>query len=163
MNIFFIHKDPQVCAEAMTDKHIVKMIIETAQLLSTAHHILDPEKDHTMYYKVTHMNHPSAVWARETHSNYEWLYRHFIALCDEYTKRYQKVHLTDTKLRDLLKKYPLNIQKGAMTEIKVAMPDQYHRDDKVSAYRQYYTKEKLKTEKDYTRYISVMRGAFAYE
>ena len=67
MNIFYLHKDPKTCAEMHCDKHVVKMVLEYAQLLSTAHRVLDGDEwaDKAQLYKATHKNHPSAIWARE--------------------------------------------------------------------------------------------------
>jgi hypothetical protein len=98
MNIFYIHENPTISAKAMSNKHVVKMILESAQLLSTAHHILDKSTSSELY-KPTHKNHPSAIWVRQSYKNYQWLYNHFISLCEEYTKRYNK---------DLFKKSDVN-------------------------------------------------------
>ena len=88
MNIFYLHSDPVVAAQKQYNKHVVKMILESAQLLCSAHHMLDSEID--VPYKLTHKNHPSAVWTRQSKQNYAWLYFHMLALGDEYTKRYGK-------------------------------------------------------------------------
>ena len=87
MNIFYLDKDPKKCAEMHCDKHVVKMILEYAQLLSTAHRVLDGNEwaDHVGLYKATHKNHPSAIWARESAGNYFWLNKLFQELCKEYT------------------------------------------------------------------------------
>jgi len=128
MNIFFLDKDPKICATMHCDKHVVKMIIEYAQLLSTAHRVLDGVKTvtqtankrkYTRYvlsnnlenrlYKSTMINHPSAQWARKGRYNYIYLYDLWKYLCDEYTHRYGKVHITYTKLKDVLSLVPTNI------------------------------------------------------
>lgn len=169
MNIFFLDKDPQLAAEYHHDKHVVKMILETAQLLSTAHRILDGEqyidqssgrkikrwqmKDSFIderLYKATHMNHPSNIWARETDANYQWLYRLFVCLCHEYTHRYGKVHATCKKLAVILSQTPRNIKHGAMTNMPQAMPDEYRTHDSVQAYRNYYISAK-KNQSKYTK------------
>jgi hypothetical protein len=88
MNIFVTSNCPKKCAEYLDNKRVVKMVLETAQLLSTAlavHNGPNP-------YKATHKNHPAAVWARKTRSNYLWTLKHFLFLCEEYTKRYNKIH-----------------------------------------------------------------------
>ena len=111
MNIFYLHPDPKTCAEYHVDKHCVKMILETCQLLSTAHRVLDgvetmaksktgrnvkrwvlPDNRETIVYSATHMNHPSAVWCRQNRDNYYWLWCLLKSLCDEYTYRYGKIH-----------------------------------------------------------------------
>jgi hypothetical protein len=170
MNIFYLDKNPEQAAQLQHDKHVVKMIIEIAQLLCTAHRFLDGEMyiDKTatgrkikrwkldnelndVLYLATHINHPSAIWARQTKGNYAWLYRHFIALCDEYTYRYGKVHLTDTKLRRALAKVPENIDfTGVVTKMPQAMPDVYKTEDSVQAYKNYYIAEK-KNQSRYTK------------
>lgn len=171
MNIFYLDTDPVKAAQMQHDKHVVKMIIEVAQLLCTAHRIIDgemyigktentgrnvkrwkmedPEMDKALY-KATHVNHPSAVWARESRMNYIWLYDHFVALCKEYTYRYGKVHLTETKLRSILNTVPKGITRTAYTKMPQAMPDQYKTEDSVEAYKNYYIAEK-KSQSKYTK------------
>jgi hypothetical protein len=109
MNIFYLHEDPKKAAEYQYNKHVVKMILESAQMLCTAHHLLDgPDAD--VPYKIAHKNHPSTVWARQSSQNYAWLYYHMVALGDEYTKRYGKTHLTIKKCKDKLAKLPGGIK-----------------------------------------------------
>lgn len=158
MNIFYIDRDPKVCAQAMTDKHVVKMILESAQLLSTAHHELDKEFAIRNIYKSTHKNHPSAVWVRESVHHYKWLYDHFLFLCDEYTLRYKKRHKTDKELSNLLINLPKNIKDNGFTQPPQAMPILYHHQDSVSAYRQYYLSEKLHNKKDTERFSRILYG-----
>jgi hypothetical protein len=161
MNIFYLHPDPAIAAQAMTNKHVVKMILESAQLLCAAHHILDgdisPFKNEL--YKVTHRNHPSNIWTRESIENYNWLYKHFIALCNEYTNRYGKIHLTQAKLEQLLSNPPLNIPKVPATPIRVAITNTvWHvKNNPVQSYRNYYMGEKLKLQDDITRYHYVIK------
>jgi len=137
MNIFYLDKDCVTSAQYHTDKHVVKMILEYSQLLCTAHRLLDDDVDDRLY-RATHKNHPSAKYVRYTDSNYNFVYRMFTALCDEYTYRYGKVHLTDTKLRELLKTPPKNIPVGQMTRMPQAMPDEFKCCDSIIAYRNYY-------------------------
>ena len=99
MNIFYIDNDPQISAICMVDSHVVKMILETAQMLSTAHRIVDNNNSPYMY-KATHINHPSTKWARETEGNYIWLVSHFKYLGDEYQYRYGKIHKSISILLD---------------------------------------------------------------
>jgi hypothetical protein len=158
MNIFYLHSDPVIAAQAMTNKHVVKMIIESAQLLSAAHHILDGDKASEDLYKVTHKNHPSGIWTRESIENYNWLYRHFIALCHEYTKRYGRIHMTQTKLESLLSHPPMQIPKTIATPIKVAISDtKWHvKHNPIQSYRNYYVGEKLKLDVDIIRYNKII-------
>lgn len=144
MNIFFLDESPELAAKFQCDKHVVKMILESAQLLSTAHHELDsPYAD--LCYKPTHRNHPCAKWARECDANYKWLYSHFIALGQEYTRRYGKIHKTIRERAEVLSNLPPNIPKRKeCTKLPLCMPDQYKDDDNpVEAYRNYYRGEKV--------------------
>ena len=144
MNIFYLHEDPIEISEMMCDKHNVKMILESAQMLSTAHRILDGDEyanEHELY-KATHKNHPSAKWVRESKANYEYLYKLFSALCEEYTYRYGKTHLTYTKLHNVLAIPPKNIPDGEFTQPTPAMPDDVKNMDSLIAYRDYYKKYK---------------------
>lgn len=174
MNIFYIHEDPVIAAKAMTNKHVVKMILESAQMLSTAHLILDGiqkvglsksgrkqlQYDHPLkdrLYKATHANHPSSVWCRETSANYKWLYDHFMALCNEYTDRYGKVHMTEHKLATLLESIPSNIRNAPITVMPQAMDDVYKvKDNPVAGYRNYYIATKLKLQVDIERFEDVL-------
>jgi hypothetical protein len=93
MNIFVVDTDPQVAARSLCDKHVIKMILESSQLLCTAFHELGVDFISPAYFlKATHRNHPCAIWTRETAGNYLWLARHNLALCGEYTFRYGKIH-----------------------------------------------------------------------
>ena len=134
MNVFYLDRDAAKAAQAQCNKHVVKMLLETAQLLSTTHHVMGS----TAPYKKTHMNHPSAVWARQSSENYHWLYRHFKALSDEYTRRYGKIHLSWVKCRDALREPPEGISDAPFTDPPLCMPDECKRDDAVEAYRTYY-------------------------
>ena len=157
MNIFYLDHDVNKCAEMHCDKHVVKMILEYAQMLCTAHHCKDtyicektwlPKKVNAeklnQLYKSTHMMHPSSVWARASLQHYNWLYNLFCAVCDEYTYRYGKVHATDKKLRKALEKLPDNIPVKRMTPFKLAMKSnpECMFDDPIKSYRAFYkTKE----------------------
>lgn len=101
MNIFVSDPSPTVSAHNLDDKRVVKMILESAQMLCTALH--EHGASHLAQYKSTHKNHPCNVWARETRENYFWLYTHYLALCDEYTKRYGKIHKSSRLQYDLQK------------------------------------------------------------
>jgi hypothetical protein len=148
MNIFILDRNPVLAAKMQCDKHVVKMVLESGQMLSTAHRLLDgddciaPDK----LYKVAHAKHPCTIWTMESNNNYNWHYVHFCALCEEYKYRYGKTHMTDTKLRDVLKTPPKNIPVGYLTKHPLAMksnPECMHPNDPVRSYREYYkTKEK---------------------
>ena len=143
MNIFVLSEDPVLAAKMQCDKHVVKMIVESAQMLCAVHRLLDGDKvrDPDILYRTCHANHPCTVWARKTTGNYWWLYQHFIALCDEYTHRYGKVHKTDSLLRNVVSNYPLNIPTDYRTAFALAMgsnPECIHPEDPVRSYREYY-------------------------
>lgn len=144
MNIFVLDNDPEMAAKYHCDKHVVKMILEYAQLMSTAHRELDgPDfADREGLYKSTHKNHPCAIWTRESSSNYDWLYQLFVETHHEYSRRYGKIHKTYAKLAPPLAARPINIPHKAMTPFCLAMPDDCKRPDAVDAYREYYMREK---------------------
>jgi len=144
MNIFYLNEDPRTAAEYHCDKHVVKMILETAQLLSTAHRILDGDKwaDKVGLYKCTHKNHPSAVWVRVSVDHYVWTYQLFKELCLAYTARYGKTHKS-ARLLDALYLVPKAIDWDAgFTAPPQCMPDEYKQPNTVQAYRDYYLGEK---------------------
>ena len=142
MNIFYLHPNPKVAASYFYDKHKVKMILESAQMLCTAHIALGNEN---VPYKKSHLNHPSSVWVRANNENYQWLYDHMLALGEEYTKRYKRTHLTITKCKDILAIAPSSIPAGSFNEPPQCMPDEYKvENDSVSAYWNYYEQEKYK-------------------
>ena len=144
MNIFYFSDCPIESAQAQPDKMLVKMPLETAQMLSTAHRVLDGDEyaDANGLYKTANKNHPCTIWARESSSNYFWLYLHFVALGNEYTYRYDKTHASITKLQEPLAKVPSSIVQGEMTSLAQAMPEQYKDSDSIKAYRNYCINEK---------------------
>ena len=162
MNVFYLDNDPVECAKQHCDKHVVKMIIEYAQLLSTAHRVLDgkeyvdnssgrrirrwelPDERENYIYKACHVNHPSAIWARANNNNYIWLNQLFMALCDEYTHRYGKEHETARKLRGKLSRLPTNIKPEFFTEPPQCMPFTCKMLDTIEGYKRYYIREKAK-------------------
>ena len=162
MNIFYLHNDPKKCAEMHNDKHCVKMILEYAQLLSTAHRVLDgtqhvglsktgrhrtvlalPDSRDDVLYSATHVNHPSAVWVRQSRANYNWLVSMFQELCKEYTYRYGKTHKCESML-ETLTYGPRNISViKPFTEPTPAMPDECKvPGNSVASYRSYYIMNK---------------------
>lgn len=162
MNIFYLDKDPKTCAQMHVDKHCVKMILEYAQLLSTAHRVLDgtesvitsasgrrkkswtlPDHRDNVLYSATHINHPSAVWVRQGEQNYRWLFTLFCELLEEYTYRYGRQHAT-SRLLTVLARPPKNIKMDEkFTEPTPAMPDDYKvSGDSVQSYKNYYLGDK---------------------
>jgi len=145
------------------DRHCVKMILEYAQLLSTAHRILDgihtvgksqtgrkkitytlPDSRDTVLYSATHVNHPSAVWTRKNSFTYAWLAMLLYHLCKEYTHRYGKIHKVEASgLLEELTRTPLNLDNGAFCEPTPAMPDDCKvANNSLASYHKYYIKYK---------------------
>ena len=144
MNIFFLDEEPHLAAQYQCDKHVVKMILESAQLLCTAHHEHPYYDFPENFYKKTHVNHPCSKWARTTNCNYDWLVNHALELCLEYTHRYGKKHKSQDVIEWCFWHYP-NIEEGILTEPAQAMPDEYKvPGDAVTAYRRYYIEDKMK-------------------
>ena len=162
MNIFYLSEDPVQCAKWHCDKHVTKMIIEYAQLLSTAHRVLDGEHvkvisnsgkrmvsnwkldggSDNVFYKVAHVSHPSNIWVRQSGHHYIYLWRLWHNLCLEYTERYNKTHMTWKKLRSYISILPQNIQDNGFKEPPQCMPDDCKEISAVKAYRKFYKAHK---------------------
>lgn len=153
MNIFIVDKDPTISARSLCDKHVVKMIVESAQMLSTAHRLLDgklinkkwvhPFHDDILY-KASHINHPCNVWIRQGIRNYTWLYDHFEAMCKEYAHRYGKIHSTWSKLGGILYSTPSNILQGSTPFLPAIGDTEIVNGDIVTAYREFYSAKKYR-------------------
>ena len=141
MNIFFLDIDPTKCAQYHLDKHVVKMIIETAQMLYSVHWVFEKDLPEGSYRK-THVNHPCSVWARQSNQNYKWLCLLGIELCREYTYRYGKIHKTERHINWLDSNMP-DLPDINFTEPAQAMPDEYKDINPVVAYRNFYVKNKM--------------------
>jgi hypothetical protein len=163
MNIFYVDEDPAIAAQSLVDKHVVKMILESAQLLSTAHRVLDgypvegvrvnietgkarkvtawkidDERD-SLIYSATHINHPSAIWCRNSVENYNWLVDHLFALMQEYTFRYEKVHKCFGDLSYTLQSPPHKLKEWDWTTMPSCMDEIYRiSDSPIDNYRNYY-------------------------
>jgi hypothetical protein len=158
MNIFYLHNDPRTCAEMHNDKHVVKMILEYGQLMSTAHRFLDgysyydktangrkikrwrlDDEREPVLWKASHIQHPSGIWVRKNGFNYMWLKNLWLELLAEYTHRYGKVHSAE-RMRRFFVQTPRNISwNSSFTEPTPAMPDQYKvPDDSLQSYKNYY-------------------------
>ena len=161
MNVFYLDPDPVKCAKMHVDKHVVKMILEAGQMLSTSHRVLDGEEyyDRTKnnrrikrwrlsderedkLWKASFVGHPCTQWTMESRMNYRWHATHALALCREYTHRYEKIHNSQALIEYLFNREPLNIREGGLTKFAVAMPDQYKVECSVESYRNYYRGEK---------------------
>ena len=145
MNIFVVDEDPIVAATMLCDKHNIKMILESAQMLCSA---LPSARNYQMYngvtlYKPAFMKHPCTLWAGKSHQNYQWLLRHAVGLYCEYTQRYGKIHKSEHVIKvmaQLEARCPL--PDIGLTPFAQAMPEQYRCEDAVTAYRKYYIGEK---------------------
>jgi len=157
VNIFYVDHDPDKAAKALVDKHVVKMILESAQLLSTAHRVLDgkeyvklsetgrkkkvyvlPDARDGIMYQATHINHPSAVWCRTSVENYNWLVEHFFSLLYEYEFRYGREHKCKQMTYDL-QSPPFNLKAWDWTPMPSCMAEEYIiSEDPLTNYRNYY-------------------------
>lgn len=153
MNIFVTDEDPVQAAKNLCDKHISKMIVESAQMLSTAHWVLDGGHPSPIY-KATHTNHPCNVWVRESAGNYVWLYKHAVAMCYEYTCRYERLHKTEGVINNLVctpKNIP-NVHTLVKTPFVVCFfskdPESFNKcfvpNNPIQSYRNYYKLDKAR-------------------
>jgi hypothetical protein len=163
MNRFVLHEDPQLAAEYHCDKHVVKMILEESQMLSTAHRILDGEETigqsksgrkakrwkigdthrDAVLYQATHVNHPCTQWSMYNAENYIWSVSLLRCLLDEYQFRYGKKHKCE-ELYPTLQFLPQKIANGKRTEFPQAMPDECKDADPIKGYRNYYITHKAR-------------------
>ena len=174
MNLFVLDKNPVKAAQLQCDKHVVKMIVESAQMLSTVHRMLDgtmerrrsksgkvmvkywvhpdPIMENNLY-KACHTGHPCTVWTMESSSNYRWHLDHFEALLDEYEYRYNKVHASSRLMQHLLSA-PFNIPSDGMTPFKLAMksnPECMFLGDPVKSYRMFYQTKQARFKMNWTK------------
>jgi len=143
MNIFVLSLSPRLSAQYHCDKHVVKMILETAQVLYSVHWTIDPLMLLENAYKKTHVNHPCSVWARTSIANYRWLCELGVWLCKEYTFRYNNIHATQKHIEWLTLNIP-NIENQEATPFALAMPDEYKCESPVESYRAFYRESKMK-------------------
>tara|TARA_R100001163_G_scaffold65797_1_gene64957 strand:- start:295 stop:786 length:492 start_codon:yes stop_codon:yes gene_type:complete len=136
LNIFVLHENPRIAAEWHVDRHVVKMPLETAQMLCTARHELGGTPEHIPYRKAF-TNHPCTIWARQSRANYEWLCKLGKALCEEYTHRYGKVHKCQAVIEDCIHNPP-SFNKEELTMYAQAMDEEYKMENPILAYRNYY-------------------------
>ena len=152
MNIFAVHPHPAVAARMLVDKHVVRMPLETAQIVSTALRETDADwaTEYECLYKSTHENHPVVQWAGRSQANFAWTLRHGLALGREYRRRYESEHKSVTAVlnpvRERIDVAPLR----GRDDFALAMPDEYKQDDSVAAYRAYYRAEKVPDMGEYT-------------
>jgi len=170
MNIFALSKDPTDAAEQVLDKHVIKMPTETCQMLHTnilymqyVHvHGKEPQLRELKAFhkeigselmKPAMLNHPSTIWARQSIANFHWLYQHGMALCEEYTYRYDKIHGShDRIITGMRQREGINhsFPHSGLTPVTIAMDDKYRIentfDDEwdfvIESYRHYYLEGK---------------------
>ena len=138
MNIFFLDKTPEKSAEYLCDKHVPKMLLESAQMLSTALH------SHTMgistgIYKEAYPNHPMTKWVGFNQDNFNWALENAMWIDEEYKTRFKKQHKSGKVIQCIIDNdYYKDIPDGFFSEPPQCMPDEYKDKDYVSAYRKYY-------------------------
>jgi len=169
MNIFYLCFLQKECARMHVDKHVVKMILESCQLLCTVHHLCpNPNSSYVPPYKKTHMNHPCSIWLRESAENYKWLVELALELCYEYTYRFSKgtlikIHKCQPYIEELKNNIP-DIPNTPFTQPRQAMPEMYKGTDSILAYRDYYFFEKHRmlkwTKRETPVWIEEMRAVF---
>lgn len=141
MNIFAVDHCPLTAASQLCDKHVVKMVLETAQLFAT----LFWRSGREAPYKMTHKNHPCSLWLTESRQNAEWAMLHGLGLADEYMARYGKRHKSQGVLEVLAAQLDtLGLPDRELTPFALAMPDQYKVECPVESYRNYYRHDKVK-------------------
>ena len=143
MNIFFLHKDPQWAANALCDKHVPKMLLESAQMLSTAVRRYEEDTDTTPLaepiYKSAYPNHPMTKWVGETKGNFTWALENAVFISQEYCKRFNKLHKSSAVINTIYdNNYIDDIPDGFFKEPPQCMPDEYKDKDYITAYRKYY-------------------------
>ena len=183
MNIFAVHEDPRLAALELPDKLIPKMIVESAQMLSTAHRVLDGDAraDAKGLYKKAYENHPSTIWVRQDAMNYWWLWMHALTLCQEYRWRFSNetgiaMHKTETVIH-ALQDLPLNIPANkdtnyeVLADLPLCMPDQYkqtgtggyHQVYATESYQQFVTQDKPYMEDVFKAYTRAIEKKQAYQ
>ena len=141
MNIFFLDKTPELSAEYLCDKHIPKMLLESAQMLSTA--VQKHKGRIEELYKPAYPNHPMTKWVGSTFSNFQWTLENAVYISDEYTKRFKKLHKSSRILNVIYdNQYYKDVPDERFTEPPQCMPDEYRDTDYVTAYRKYYNTDK---------------------
>lgn len=137
MNIFVLDETPEICATYHCDSHVIKMILESVQMLSTTVRSTGVIAG----YRPTHKNHPCSKWARESIQNYQWLKQLTHCLNKEYIYRYDKV--CNHKSYDMMLTLPdPELPDIGLTPFAQAMPEKYRGINPVQAYREYYVNDK---------------------
>jgi hypothetical protein len=135
MNIFFFTKNQKLNARLLDDKRLVKMVLETTQLLSNGLYLNNQKSP----YKHTHLKHPCSIWSAKSKSNWQWLKKYGLELANEYTRRYGKIHKCEKIIRSMHFKH----NDKNFYEPPQCMPDKYKCNKSSRAYIKYYTGEKF--------------------
>lgn len=141
VNVFAVDRDPVRAARALCDRHVVKMTVESAQILCTAARARLGQR---APYRPTHADHPCVGWVVATRANWEWLVRHGLALADEYERRFGRVHSSRTVIARMASRGPPPSAGRRRQPFAQVMPERYRGRDAVSAYRRYYVAEKAR-------------------
>ena len=147
MNIFALDANPQIAARMHCDKHVPKMCVEATQMLVSAarrHGATDSQVPLTKSgtpHRGGYHNHPCTQWAGDSRDNYNWLFLHGIALCREFTFRFNKEHACFDQILTLSSLIRF-VPEGKLTPFAQAMPDQYKNSCAITAYRDYYFYDK---------------------
>jgi hypothetical protein len=155
MNIFAVNENPELAARDLCDQHVCKMPVECLQMMVNpfllAGHPIRTKTIKGTDYKIGHLNHPSSLWVRKSLNNWSWIETHAHELCDEYQRRYGKVHYSTSLLLELSEIVYDNggipgwtFEYSHTTTLPQCMPEQYKRPDAVEAYRTLYAQEKIK-------------------
>ena len=139
MNIFVLHQAAPLAASYHSDVHVVKMTLETAQILATVHHLHG--NGDAVTYKPTHQNHPCVKWAAASLMNYRWLLLLGQSLAKQYKMRFGKEHACSTLFQTELSKAPPALNRAPNVPFALCMPDECKDADPVVAYRKYYAKK----------------------
>lgn len=141
MNLFILDRDPEIAASMACDKHVVKMPIETAQMLST----VMAQSGLNIGYKPTHVKHPCTKWVGASSKNFHWALEHGLALCREYTYRYLHIHAVKKTLVAIKEcSFLLRFSEIELTPFVQALPEEYKREDPVEGYREFYRRDKAR-------------------
>lgn len=136
MNIFYFTKDHKLNARLLDDKRVVKMVLETTQLLSNTL-FLNRKK---APYLPTHLKHPCTIWASRSMANWNWLKKYGLSLAREYKKRYKRTHKCEFIIKSM--KCP-KIKNNNFYEPPKCMPDKYKLSTTELSYMNYYINEKF--------------------
>lgn len=141
MNIFVLSTNPREAAQMLCNKHVGKMLVESAQIICSAMFLLGTKKE-DLLYKPTHVKHPCVLWTAAAPENMKWVHEHALELCKEHTKRYGTVHRTENIVNSIVIDDIFDWR--LHNPFVLAMPEVHKTDDAVQSYRNYYIVEKAR-------------------